>query len=120
MARSDPARLFEQDGFAVLPGYLSPDDLGPALGELAAVFPTAADFHDDVDPARNERFRDEFGGIVDFPFVSAELSLLRPTTTSPSIGTTSTTVGASPAGGPGAAAARPRIKRRPRSRCSCT
>jgi Phytanoyl-CoA dioxygenase (PhyH) len=76
MARSDPARVFEEDGFAVLPGYLSPDDLGPALGELAAVFPTAAEFHDDVDPARNERFRDEFGGIVDFPFVSAELSLL--------------------------------------------
>jgi Phytanoyl-CoA dioxygenase (PhyH) len=76
MASPDPARAFEEDGFAILPGYLSPDDVGSALGELEAVFPTAAEFHDNVAPERNERFRDEFGGIVDFPFVSPELSLL--------------------------------------------
>jgi Phytanoyl-CoA dioxygenase (PhyH) len=76
MASRDPASTFEEDGFAILPGYLSPEDIGPALGELVAVFPTAAEFHDNVDPERNERFRDEFGGILDFPFASPELSLL--------------------------------------------
>ena len=76
VAAPDPATAFEEDGFAVLPGYLTSQDLGPAIDELAGVFPTAAEFHDDVDPERNERFRDEFGGIVDFPFASPELSLL--------------------------------------------
>jgi Phytanoyl-CoA dioxygenase (PhyH) len=76
VASPDPASAFEEDGFAVLPGYLTPQDIGPAIAELAGVFPTAAEFHDDVDPERNERFRDEFGGIVDFPFASPELSLL--------------------------------------------
>jgi len=76
MAAVDPASAFGEDGFAILPGYLTPDDMGPALRELAAVFPTADQFHDNVEPERNERFRDEFGGIVDFPFGSPELSLL--------------------------------------------
>jgi hypothetical protein len=40
------------------------------------VFPTADQFHDDIGSGRNRRFRDEFGGIVDFPFSSTELGLL--------------------------------------------
>src|SRR5690349_2556386 len=63
-------------GFAVLPAHLSDSDLRAALGELPAMFPTADEFHDEVDPDRNERFSDEFGGITDFPFLSTELSLL--------------------------------------------
>jgi phytanoyl-CoA dioxygenase PhyH len=46
------------------------------LAELPSVFPSAEEFHDDVDPARNAAYRDEFGGITDFPFASTELSLL--------------------------------------------
>jgi hypothetical protein len=71
-ARTD----FELDGFVILPSYLSGDELAPALAVLPREFPTADEYHDNVDPARNERFRDEFAGITDFPFASVELSLL--------------------------------------------
>ena len=67
---------FHARGFAILPGYLSADDLQPALDELPSLYPTADEFHDDADPARNKRFREEFGGIDDFPFASTGLSLL--------------------------------------------
>ena len=60
----------------VLPAYLKAEDLKGALAELHLEFPTEDAFHDDVDPARNERFRDEFGGITNFPFSSVELSML--------------------------------------------
>ena len=40
------------------------------------LFPSADDFHDNVDADRNARFRDEYGGITNFPFPSTELNLL--------------------------------------------
>jgi hypothetical protein len=40
------------------------------------VFPTADEFHDDIDPERNARFRSEFDGIVDFPVGGVEIDLL--------------------------------------------
>ena len=67
---------FLTDGFAVLPRYLGDAELRDALDDLPSEFPTADAFHDDVDPSRNERFRDEFGGITDFPFASTALSLV--------------------------------------------
>ncbi|HVE94156.1 MAG TPA: phytanoyl-CoA dioxygenase family protein [Acidimicrobiales bacterium] len=67
---------FQRDGFVVLPGYLSAEELAPALAELPTMFPSADDFHRDADPLRNARFRDEFGGITNFPFLSTELSLV--------------------------------------------
>jgi hypothetical protein len=73
---ADTDETWERDGFVVLPGYLSSADLAPALAELPTMFPTADEFHDRVDEARNARFRDEFGGITDFPFESPQLSLL--------------------------------------------
>jgi hypothetical protein len=73
---SEARTAWQRDGFVILPGYVSEDVLGPARIELSKVFPTAEQFHDDVDAERNRRFRDEFGGIVDFPFQSTELSLL--------------------------------------------
>lgn len=33
----------------------------------AALFPTVDKFHDRLDEGRNTKFREEFGGIVDFP-----------------------------------------------------
>lgn len=72
----DAGARFAQDGFVVLPAHRSPGDLAPALRELAQLFPTADEFHDDVDAARNARFRDEFAGITAFPFDSTELSSL--------------------------------------------
>lgn len=67
---------FDRDGFVVMPGYLSPGDLTGALDALADEFPTPDGFHDNTDDERNARFRDEFGGITNFPFSRAELSLI--------------------------------------------
>jgi hypothetical protein len=69
-------RAFEHDGFIVVPEFLAPAELNPALAELPLMFPTPEEFHDNIDPARDARFRDEFGGITNFPFDSDEWSLL--------------------------------------------
>lgn len=69
-------RELSQHGFAVLPGLLSAADLAPALDEIGVMFPTADEFHGDVDPERNRRFRDEFDGIDQFPFASAAMGTL--------------------------------------------
>ncbi|RYB90656.1 hypothetical protein EUA06_10175 [Nocardioides glacieisoli] len=64
-----------EDGYVVLPGYLPADDLVAAQRELGEMFPSADDFHDDVDPGRNARFiGDEFDGIDGFPFASLALN----------------------------------------------
>lgn len=74
-AGDEASETFIRDGFVVLPRYLNDDDLSDAIAALTVEFPTADEFHDDVDPERNERFRDEFGGITKFPFTSTSLSL---------------------------------------------
>lgn len=72
----DSARAdFERDGFVVLPSLLT-DAVAEVASDLGLLFPTADEFHDDVDPDRNGRFRDEFAGITNFPFDAASLSLL--------------------------------------------
>lgn len=76
MAADDVRSAFDEDGFVILEGYLSGGDIAAAVEELPTEFPTADEFHDDVDPTRNERFRDEFGGITTFPFASPQLSLV--------------------------------------------
>ena len=71
------AARWAEDGFVVLPEVLSADELAPAVAELPRLYPTADEFHDDVDPARNARFRDDqFTGIDEFPWRSVELNLL--------------------------------------------
>lgn len=67
---------WKQHGFVVLPEFLSRDDLSRGIDDLDVMFPTASDFHDNVDDDRNQRFRDEFAGIDSFPFASAEMSTL--------------------------------------------
>lgn len=67
---------WDQDGFVVLPSFFSPEELAPAIVQLAGVFPTADEFHDDIDPERNARFRSEFDGIVNFPVGGVEIDLL--------------------------------------------
>ncbi len=64
------ARNWRDNGLTILPEYLPSSELQQALAELPTVFPTPDEFHDDVDPDRNARYYDEFGGITDFPFVS--------------------------------------------------
>jgi hypothetical protein len=66
---------FEADGFTVLPGFLPAAEIGAAM-DGADVFPSARDFHQDVDHQRNEAYRAEFGGITEFPTTSTALNLL--------------------------------------------
>jgi hypothetical protein len=76
MELGDATQAWRTDGFVIVPGYLSADDLAPALDELSLCFPTATGFHDGSDP-RGQRFiGDEFAGIDTFPFASSQLSLL--------------------------------------------
>ena len=70
------AHEWRTHGFVVLPGYVPAAELKPALGELSVMYPTAEGFHDDTDERRDRFTADEWAGIDDFPFRSAELSLL--------------------------------------------
>ncbi|WP_345603215.1 phytanoyl-CoA dioxygenase family protein [Pseudonocardia adelaidensis] len=76
MQLADAMQAWHTDGFAVVPGYLSADDLAPTLDELTLCFPTAAGFHEGSDPRRQRFLDDEFDGIDTFPFASSQLSLL--------------------------------------------
>jgi hypothetical protein len=77
MKLSVAAARWEERGFVVLPEHLARSEFEPAVGDLGELFPTGDEFHDDVDPERNARFRgDEFAGISVFPFASVEWSLL--------------------------------------------
>jgi hypothetical protein len=76
MVEAEAMRRWQTDGFLVLPGHLPSAELEAAVAELPRVFPTADEFHDGLDDERNARFRDEFGGIINFPWVSTEMSLL--------------------------------------------
>jgi Phytanoyl-CoA dioxygenase (PhyH) len=76
MGRDRSAQEWQSNGFVILPGYLPPGELTPALAELATVFPSAEGFHDGTDPRASRFIGDEFAGIDRFPFSSVELSLL--------------------------------------------
>ena len=76
MELASAAREWQTHGFVILPGFIPAAELGPALEELPAMYPTAEGFHDGTD-ARQDRFTaDEWAGIDSFPFRSAGLSLL--------------------------------------------
>jgi hypothetical protein len=70
------AREWQTHGYAILPGFISAQELRPALDELPGMYPTAAGFHDGTDGRRDRFTTDEWAGIDSFPFPSAELSLL--------------------------------------------
>jgi hypothetical protein len=44
MQLADAKQAWRTDGFAIVPGYLSTDDLAPVLDELSLCFPAAAGF----------------------------------------------------------------------------
>lgn len=67
---------WQEQGFAVLPGYLPSAVLRPAVATLESMFPSAQGFHSGRDPRRERYLGDEFAGIDSFPFASNEISLL--------------------------------------------
>jgi hypothetical protein len=69
MDLSGAAAAWRRDGFVVLPGYLDGPELKAAQRDLAAVYPSAEEFHADPSEGRNTVYTgDEFGGIIEFPF----------------------------------------------------
>jgi hypothetical protein len=76
MDLDDAVQRWRDDGFVVLPSYLDARDLARGVAELPLLYPSADEFHEAPDDPRFARFRDEFGGITDFPFTSVELGLL--------------------------------------------
>ena len=71
-----PRRHWDRHGYAILPAFLSEDDLRPGLSELGLLSECDA-VPRRSDPARNAAIRDdEYGGLVTFPFASVELCLL--------------------------------------------
>jgi len=73
----EAAVQWRNEGFVILPSYLSPTDLEDAQNDLHVLFPSARDFHDDVDPERNAKYRgDEFAALVLFPFDAPSISML--------------------------------------------
>jgi ectoine hydroxylase-related dioxygenase (phytanoyl-CoA dioxygenase family) len=66
----------DEHGYVVLPAFLTVADLAAARAAIAVLYPTVDEFHDDVDPERNAAFRkNQFVGIVRFPFADPALSL---------------------------------------------
>ncbi|MBV9794456.1 MAG: phytanoyl-CoA dioxygenase family protein [Actinobacteria bacterium] len=71
------AAAWRRDGFVVLPGYLDGPELAAAQRDLAAVYPSAADYHAAPGDRAHQPFSgDEFGGIIAFPFPTVALSRL--------------------------------------------
>lgn len=67
MDLSDAATAWRRDGFVVLPGYLDGPELTAARHDLAAVYPTAEEYHAAPGEGRNRVYTgDEFGGIITF------------------------------------------------------
>lgn len=69
--------VLDEDGFVLLPGFLTTEELAPVVAALPTLFPTSDEYHDDVDPERNLSFRtSQFAGVRRFPFEPADLSLM--------------------------------------------
>jgi hypothetical protein len=74
--RSPKTRWLE-DGWCVIEGLLPAEDIAAAQRALPALFPTAEEFADDIDPERNRPFRvDSHSVIPTFPFEDGALNAL--------------------------------------------
>ena len=66
---------WEEDGWCVVPGVLPPEVIATAREVVPGLVPTAEEFADDVDPARNEPFRvDSHRVMPRFPFEDGALN----------------------------------------------
>jgi hypothetical protein len=66
---------WDSDGWCVIEGVIPPDHLESAQRALPELFPTADEFADDVDPARNAAFMTEAGAPrPQFPFERGALN----------------------------------------------
>jgi hypothetical protein len=66
---------WEEDGWCLVRGLLPPDIIAGAQAVLPSLVPTAEEFADNVDPARNEPFRvDSHRVMPRFPFEDGVLN----------------------------------------------
>ena len=66
---------WEEDGWCVVPGLLPPETIAAAQAVLPGLVPTAEEFADNADPARNEPFRvDSHRVMPRFPFEDGALN----------------------------------------------
>jgi ectoine hydroxylase-related dioxygenase (phytanoyl-CoA dioxygenase family) len=66
---------WNEDGWCLIDGLLSADEVRAAQAALPDLFPTAEDFVSDVDPGRNAPFRDDSHRVLPrFPFEHAALN----------------------------------------------
>ena len=66
---------WEEDGWCVVPGLLPPEIIAAAQAVLPGLVPTADEYADDADPARNEPFRvDSHRVMPRFPFEDGALN----------------------------------------------
>jgi hypothetical protein len=73
---SEKAR-WEEEGWSLVSGIFSDAEVKAAQEALPALFPTAQEFADDVDPERNQPFRvDSHSVMPTFPFESPALNRL--------------------------------------------
>jgi hypothetical protein len=77
-AVDDAARQkWERDGWCLLDGIFSPEEMEAAQAALPALFPTAQEFAADADPVRNAPFRNDSHRVLPrFPFEDAALNAL--------------------------------------------
>ena len=68
---------WEEEGWCLVEGVFSPEEVRAAQAALPALFPTAEEFAADVDPERNRPFRvDSHSVMPAFPFESSALNRL--------------------------------------------
>lgn len=77
MDHSREKAQWEEEGWTLVDGIFSAEEVRAAQDALPALFPTAEEFAADIDPARNEPFRvDSYAVMPAFPFESAALNQL--------------------------------------------
>jgi ectoine hydroxylase-related dioxygenase (phytanoyl-CoA dioxygenase family) len=68
---------FDEHGYVVIPGYVTDEELAPALEALPQLFPTPEEYHADPTSERNVRYGAHgFAGLQSFPYKAVEWSLL--------------------------------------------
>jgi hypothetical protein len=77
MLNAQEKSQWEEEGWSLVLGIFSDDEIAAAQGALPDLFPTAEDFTNDVNPERNRPFHvDSHSAMPAFPFESSALNHL--------------------------------------------
>jgi Phytanoyl-CoA dioxygenase (PhyH) len=77
VGHTEEKQRWEDEGWTLVQGVFSPEEIAAAQEALPALFPTAEEFAADVDPERNQPFRVDSHSVMPvFPFESSALNHL--------------------------------------------